>query len=238
MVVMSAAYIATLGVTAASCAGLVWTARRLSGRWTRWAERLLAMILLAVSIAWIVTSTTAVAWSWATSLPLPLCDVATLVAAAALWWRRPLLVELTYFWGLAGTLQALLTPDVNVGFPSMEFIEYVVAHAGIVAAALFLVVGERMAPRPWSAVRVYAITLAYTAVVGAVDAVTGGDYMFLRSPPEATTMLSVLGPWPWYIASAAGVAVVLLAGLDAPFWWQRRSGRGNGANAGRSGVGP
>jgi len=199
----------------------------------RWAERSLAVILLAVSIAWIVTTTTAAPWSWAYSLPLPLCDVATLVAVAGLWWKRPIWVELTYFWGLAGTLQALLTPDVNVGFPSLEFLEYVVAHAGIVVAALFLVVGERIAPRPKAAVKVYLITLAYTAVVGGVDALSGGDYMFLRHPPSAVTMLSVLGPWPWYIASAAGVAIVLLTALDAPFWRARRRSA-NSDDSGRS----
>ncbi|MDA8355852.1 MAG: TIGR02206 family membrane protein [Actinomycetota bacterium] len=219
---MSAAYLATLGATAVGSALLVWAARALPAPGVRWIERFLAVLLLAVSVAWIVTSTTQGAWSWATSLPLPLCDVATLVAAAALWWRRPTAVELTYFWGLAGTLQALLTPDVQVGFPSMEFLEYVLAHAGIVAAALFLVVGERIEPRQWSAAKVFAITLAYTGVVGAADAATGGDYMFLRHPPAATTLLSVLGPWPWYLVSAAGVAVVLLAALEAPFWWRRR----------------
>ncbi|MCL4312608.1 MAG: TIGR02206 family membrane protein [Actinobacteria bacterium] len=222
MPVFSTAYVVTLILTALSSVSLIWLVRRHPGSWTRWVERSLSLVLIAVSVTWIVTTTTAAPWSWAYSLPLPLCDVATLVAAAGLWWKRPIWVELTYFWGLAGTLQALLTPDVNVGFPSLEFLEYVIAHAGIVVAALFLVVGERMIPRPKAAGKVYLITLGYTAVVGGVDAVTGGDYMFLRHPPSAITMLSVLGPWPWYIASAAGVAVVLLVALDAPFWQTRK----------------
>ncbi|MHB1548742.1 MAG: YwaF family protein [Acidimicrobiales bacterium] len=228
MPVFSATYVVTLLATAACAAGLVLVGRRWPGRASRRAGRLLALVLMAVSVTWIVTTTTGAPWSWGSSLPLPLCDLATLVAAAALWWRRPILVELTYFWGLAGTLQALLTPDVQVGFPSLVFVEYVVAHAGIVAAALFLVAGERVAPRPGSPRRVYLITLAYTAFVGAVDAVSGGDYMFLRHPPAATTMLSALGPWPWYLVSAAGVAAVLLALLDAPFWWHRRQVRRQG----------
>ena len=226
MPVFSITYIITLILTVLSASSLIWLTRKHPGSWIRWVERSLSLLLVAVSVTWIVTTTTAVSWSWAYSLPLPLCDIATLVAAAGLWWKRPIWIELTYFWGLAGTLQALLTPDVNVGFPSLEFIEYVVAHVGIVVAALFLVVGEKIVPRPKSAGKVYLITLGYTAVVGVVDAITGGDYMFLRHPPSATTMLSVLGPWPWYIVSAAGVAIILLTALDAPFWRARKGWQG------------
>jgi hypothetical integral membrane protein (TIGR02206 family) len=148
--------------------------------------------------------------------------MAALVAAAACWWRLPVLVELTYFWGLAGTLQAVITPDLNAGFPHLVFFQYMVGHLGIVLAAVFLVVGLGIAPRPGAVLRVFAITLGYTGFVGLIDGLTGANYMFLRSPPGEWTLLRVLGPWPWYIASAAAVALVLLVALDAPFWRRRR----------------
>lgn len=222
MHVMSGAYLTTLAVTVAASVSLCVAARRSPGRWVVGADRALCLVLLAISGEWVWTTGVANRWSAAGSLPLALCDVATLVASAALWWRIPLLVELTWFWGLAGSLQSLITPDVHVGFPSAEFVEYVVAHAGIVVAALFLVVGQRLAPRQGAAPRIVGITAAYTALVGAVDALTGGDYMYLSGRPSSWTLLSVLGPWPWYVLSAAGVAVVLVTALDAPFWRQRR----------------
>ncbi|MHB8296494.1 MAG: TMEM164-related integral membrane acyltransferase [Acidimicrobiales bacterium] len=232
MPVLSAAYVTTLGVTAASCAVLVLIARRWPGRFTAWAGTALAAVLIGTTLMWFATTIVAAPFSPATSLPLALCDLVTLVAAAALLSRKPILVELTYFWGLAASLQSLLTPDVQVGFPSLEFMEYVLAHAAIVAAAVFLVAGQRIVPRPGAARRVYAITLAYTAFVGLGDWLTGGDYMYLRHPPAATTMLSVLGPWPWYLLSAAAVAAVLLAALDAPFWAKGRAGRAGGTPRG------
>jgi hypothetical integral membrane protein (TIGR02206 family) len=139
--------------------------------------------------------------------------------------RQRLLVEVTYFWGLAGSLQSLLTPDLKVGWPSLEFVEYVLAHAAIVCAALFLVVGQRLVPRHRAVVRVWLITLAYSGFVGIIDAVTGGDYMYLRQVPGTWTLLSVLGPWPWYIVSAAVVALVLFTLLDLPWRRTRRESR-------------
>ena len=175
---------------------------------------------------WIESTLNGQRFSAATSLPFALCDLATLIAAAALVTRVRVLVELTYFWGLAGTIQSLLTPDLNVGFPKLEFFEYVLAHAGIVCAALVLVVGERIQPGRRAVPRIFAITLGYSAVVGVIDWVTGGNYMYLRRPPGNWTLLSVLGPWPWYIGSAAGVAIVLFTLLDLPFWRSRSGSTG------------
>jgi hypothetical integral membrane protein (TIGR02206 family) len=102
----------------------------------------------------------------------------------------------------------------------------VVGHLGIVAAAVFLVVGLRITPRAGAVRRVLIVTAVYTAAVGLVDAATGANYMFLRQPPSNWTLLRLLGPWPWYIPATAGVAVVLVLVLDAPFRWRRHQRSG------------
>ncbi len=221
-VVSPGAYWGAVGVTALAIAGLCWAGGRRPGRWRAWLADALGLVLLADAVSFVVSEILAGSFSPRTDLPLALCDMAVLVAAAACLTRQDLLVEITWFWGLAGTLQGLLTPDLDVGFPHLAFFEYVVGHAGIVLAACFLVVGFGLHPRPRAAPRVFVLTLAYTALVGTVDGLAGANYMFLRQPPPEWTLLSVLGPWPWYIFSAAGVAVVLLTVLDLPFWPERR----------------
>jgi len=63
--------------------------------------------------------------------------------------------------------------------------------------------------------------------------------MYLAAVPTHGSLLSVLGPWPWYILSATGVAFVLLLILDAPFhrrglvrsnWAENRQRTRSGAN--------
>ena len=222
-VVSPVAYSTTVAIGAVVGASLCVEARRHRGRWRVWAARALGVALAADAVSFVLALVVQGTFSAKTSLPLPLCDVGALVAAAACWWRVPLLVELTYFWGLAGTLQAVITPDLNAGFPHLVFFQYMVGHLGIVVAALYLVVGMGITPRRYAVVRTFGITLAYTAFVGVVDAASGANYMFLRRPPSNWTLLRVLGPWPWYIASAAGVALLLLVALDAPFWRGRRA---------------
>jgi hypothetical integral membrane protein (TIGR02206 family) len=158
----------------------------------------------------------------ASALPLQLCDTAIFVAALALLLRTQLLIEVTYFWGLAGTIQALITPDLPQHFPSFPFFQYYLAHGGIVTAALFLVVGLGHWPRRDAVVRVLVVTLVFVLAVGAVDAATGSNYMYLRSKPASGSLLDLLGPWPWYLAWAALVGLALLVILDAPFRRLRR----------------
>ena len=215
-------YLAAVLIALAAGIALCVGARRKPGRWTVVVARLIALVLVSDAISFVVSELVAGTWSPKTDLPFALCDAAVLVAAAACWWRKPRLVELTYFWGLAGTLQAVITPDLNAGFPHLVFFQYLGGHLGIVLAALYLVIGLRIAPRPGSVATTFVITLAYTAFVGLVDALSGANYMFLRRPPGNWTLLKLLGPWPWYIVSAAGVALVLLAVLDLPFWFDRR----------------
>ncbi|HXX89503.1 MAG TPA: TIGR02206 family membrane protein [Acidimicrobiales bacterium] len=216
------AYWTFVALAAGGCVWLCLAARRRSHRWQLRVARSIGVVLLADAVVYSIGLAVAGTWSFSSSLPLALCNAAVLVAAAACWWQVPILVELTYFLGLAGTLQAIVTPDLSVGFPHLMFFEYLVGHVGIVAAALFLVVGMRIEPRRWAVVRVFVITACYTAFVGLVDGTTGANYMFLRQPPSEWTLLRLLGPWPWYTVSAAGVAVVLLLALNAPFWWRRR----------------
>ena len=204
----------------AACTG----GRRRPGPWRPWVARLLGAVLLGDAVSYVLALVVAGTFSARTDLPLALCNVAVLVAAAACFWRLPVLVELTWFWGLAGTLQAVITPDLDVGFPHLVFFQYMVGHLGIVLAALFLVIGMGIRPRPGAVLRVLAVTALYTGFVGLVDGLSGANYMFLRSPPANWTLLRLLGPWPWYTVSAAAVAVVLVTALDAPFWAGRRKG--------------
>jgi hypothetical integral membrane protein (TIGR02206 family) len=186
-------------------------------------------VLVADAVVFLVATLARDEWSVRRSLPLALCDVALVVAAAACWWpQRQLAVELTYFWGLAGTLQAVVTPDLGASFPELDFFMFVTGHLGIVTAAVFLVVGLRRRPRRGAVLRVFAITLAYTACVGIFNWLTDANYMYLARPPRRTSLISVLGPWPWYIATGTAVAALLMVLLDAPFWRDRRRQDGAG----------
>lgn len=217
----SAAHLVPVAATAVAAAALCAAARRWPGAWLGTVAKGMAVIIVLAELSWQPYLLVNGRWSAAIALPVQLCDVGGFVAAAALWWRKPLLVEVAYFWGLGGTLQALLTPDLRDHFPSFSYLQFYVTHGAIVVAALFLVIGLRLYPRPGAVRRIFLLTLGFAAVVGLVDVVTGGNYLYLRQIPPGGSLLSVMGPWPWYIATGIVVAFVALLILDAPFRFVR-----------------
>ena len=220
---LSAEHLLAITAIAAITAALVAAARLHPGPWTRAACIALAVILVAAEVGWwlYLATTGARGADLASALPLQLCDAAIFISALALVLRWQLLVELTYFWGLAGTIQAVITPDLPQHFPSFPFFQYYVAHGCIVAAALFLVAGLGRWPRRAALLRVIVITIAYAFLVGTIDALTGANYMYLRSKPASASLLDLLGQWPWYIAWASLIGAMLCFILDVPFRWLR-----------------
>jgi hypothetical integral membrane protein (TIGR02206 family) len=211
----SPAHIAAIAATAIAAALLAGGARRGGDRFAVPAGRALALVLVAAFGGEQLTYALRGEWSAQVNLPFQLTDAVTLVAAAALWRPAQLLVELTYFWALSASLQAVLTPDLGHDFPDVLFFTYFAAHSGAVAAACLLVFGDGRAPGRGAVARVYAITAAFAGCAAVATLATGGNYMFLRRKPAHGSLLDLMGPWPLYIAASAVLALVLFAALAA-----------------------
>ena len=183
-----------LGMLVVVAGVLCVAVRRAPGRWLDWVAAAIALAIVLAELSWQPYVLANHSWSAASSLPVQLCDVGGFVAAAALIWRQLLLVEIAYFWGLGGTLQALLTPDLRDPFPTFPYLQFYATHDLVVLAALFLIVGLGLHPRPGSVRRIFLLTLAFTAAIAIVDLVTGGNYMYLRRGPAGGSLLSLMGP--------------------------------------------
>jgi hypothetical integral membrane protein (TIGR02206 family) len=220
------AHLAVLALTVLIPAVLAWAVRRPGG--AAWRTP------LAVALAAVLVANQAVLafqgvrndLPWTDWAPLQLCDWVTFLCAAALLWRRQLLFELTYFWGLAGTFQAVLTPDLAYGFPHPYFFAFQIAHAGIVVAVLYLVLGLGCRPWPRSILRAFLWIQAYLVATALVNVAFGTNFGYLRAKPARASLLDLLGPWPWYIVSLEALALVLFTLLYLPFVladWRRTS---------------
>ena len=220
--VVSAAHAVAIGLTAAASVGLALFVRaRPSGPGVRAG---LAAFLLAGAIGYVVAEWwlgILSAWDF---LPLHLCDFAIFVAAFALLTRRQGAVELLWFWALTGTLLALLTPAVSGSFPEWRWLLYFAMHGGVIAAAVVLVLGCGIRPRPGAAWRAFGWTVLYAGVVAVVDLVSGANFLWLRAKPAQATLLDWLGPWPVYLVAAGAIGLAGFHLLALPFRAKRWSG--------------
>jgi hypothetical integral membrane protein (TIGR02206 family) len=156
--------------------------------------------------------------SWQQMLPLQLCDWGMVVVIVAMWSGSHRWFEVAYFWGIGGTLQAVLTPNLRFGFPDFRFLSFFISHSGIIIGVIFLMLTRRYRPRPMSILRVFAWSEFYFVVTFIADELTGYNYGFLLHKPEAFSILSFLSDWrPLYLVQMHFVALLFFIALYAPF---------------------
>ncbi len=155
---------------------------------------------------------------WRQMLPMQMCDWGMVVVIVAMWTASQRWFEVAYFWGIGGTLQAVLTPNLRYGFPDWRFISFFTSHSGIIVGVIFLMLTRRYRPYPMSIVRVWLWSEFYFVVTLAVDKFTGFNYGFLLHKPEAFSILSFLSDsWPLYLLQMHVVALLFFLVLYAPF---------------------
>ena len=149
-------------------------------------------------------------------MPLHVCGITVFAVVAMLVFRRQTAYEIAYFWGLVGATNAVVTPQLDIGYPQYRFFQYFIAHGGIVAAALFATWGLGMRPTGRSVLRVFVLLNVLAVVLIGVNLMLGSNYMFLCQPPLTKSPFFFL-PWPWYLLFLDGIALVLFYVLFIPF---------------------
>ena len=157
--------------------------------------------------------------TWQQALPFQLCDW-TMVAVIVACWNggRPRWLEVIYFWAIGGSLQAVLTPNLQFDFPDYRFLTFFIDHCCIVIGTAYLMVTRRFRPTLVSVWRTWLWSILYLFVTLAVDHITDVNYGFLLHKPEAFSILSYLSDSrPVYIFQLNLLALVFFAFLYLPF---------------------
>ena len=160
------------------------------------------------------------ALTWEYSLPLDLCSLVLILCFISLLCPNRFLIEAVYFLGLGGVPQALATPDLANGFPSVEFILFFWGHGASLATITFLIMSRDFRPGRHSILRMMMAVNFYALAIGTVDAVSGWNYGYLCRKPSAPSLLDYLGPWPWYLLSLELIALLTFLILCLP--WSKK----------------
>jgi len=209
-------HVFTLALIAAVAIVLPLLVRRLGPDAARSVALLLAALLLVQEVADVSLQLVRRGPS-VQLLPLHLCSLAVFVTAWMLVSRNPRVFEIAYFWALAGTTQALATPDLRMGFPDPAYVLFFTGHGLVIVGVLYGILALGLRPTGLSVLRVALITLALAVLVFGVNLALGTNFMYLMAKPAGASLLDWFGPWPWYWLGLAGVASVSFGLLYMPF---------------------
>lgn len=153
--------------------------------------------------------------TWDTALPLYPCPLASLLAPIVFRTKNQTLFDILFYWVFAGTLQAVITPEIKSTFPHYEYFYFWVCHGGLLAFLAVLIVAENRSPSKSGILTAFICLNALIAVAWLTNSLTGSNFFYLREKPVVPTLLDYLGPWPWYIL---GAQIVALTQFILSYW--------------------
>ncbi|MGB3260387.1 TIGR02206 family membrane protein [Paenisporosarcina sp.] len=176
-------------------------------------ERLFAVSLLGMDLAYYIWLFQSGRWSWSNSLPLELCSISLVLTIVLLWTGNKHVYDFVFYAGIGGALQAIATPVLDLSFPHFRYFHFFYTHAGIVLVALYFTWVKGYRPTFKGILKTMLALNVLLPIVFLINVLFDGNYMFLRSKPVNGSLLDFLGPYPWYIVSLEVVAFFIFVCL-------------------------
>jgi len=155
-------------------------------------------------------------WNIQQHLPVHLCSISYFMCVALLLNYKQWLAECLYYWGLAGGIHAMLTPEFTVGMEGYNFYAYFIDHGGLLLVIAYMIVHLNFRPRPRSWIWVLGYTQLVAIGVSVINYSVGANYMYLSAKPAVNNPF-VIGEWPYYIIILEAVAVLHFLAFYWPF---------------------
>jgi hypothetical integral membrane protein (TIGR02206 family) len=220
-------HLLALAIIFAVIAFLVWGWKTHDEESRRKARLWFAGTIFVVEISWHIWHLAHGSWILERHLPLHTCSLGLWGSIYMLLARSYRFYEIFFFLGIAGGVQALITPNAgDFGLPHFRAIQTLTSHALLVIAMIYMTTIEGFRPTWMSIVRTMIFANVYMLLVTGVNVLVGGNYMYTLHKPETASLLDMLGPWPWYLFYAEFVALALFILLYLPFALSDRRLRG------------
>jgi len=158
----------------------------------------------------------------ADNLPLSICNLFSLIAPLLFWQPNPRRFEIIYFFVLSGTLQAIITPDPDAGYPSYGFFKYWIVHGGLVVVVLHHLLAFKLYPRPQGILRTFMWLNIYILCLIPINLWLDANYFYMMNKPPNPSLLDFFGPWPIYILVTEVVAMGFFTLTYLPIYIARK----------------
>lgn len=129
-------------------------------------------------------------------LPISVCGWVAIFASYMLIGKSQTLFDICYFWALAGSIFALITPTVitYTGPTRFRYYQFWVEHLAAYVAIFYMIFVHKMRPNIKSFIRAYAgiIILAVIAYIANRLIGPGANYLFMARPEDTPSILDIL----------------------------------------------
>ena len=196
--------------------GILLLAKKLNKDQLELLAKVIGVILIARSILVNPYVANLKGWDIYNNLPLHLCGLSAIISGIIMFYRKQWMYECLYYWGIPGAFHAFLTPEFTQGTEGLLFLEYYIAHGGIILSALFCTLYLGFSPRKGSWWRIFLWTQLFLPIIGGFNWLIDANYMYICAPPIVDNPF-VIGDFPEHLIGLEIAGLLHFAIVYLPF---------------------
>jgi len=196
--------------------GILLLAKKLNKDQLELLAKVIGVILIARSILVNPYVANLKGWDIYNNLPLHLCGLSAIISGIIMFYRKQWMYECLYYWGIPGAFHAFLTPEFTQGTEGLLFLEYYIAHGGIILSALFCTLYLGFSPRKGSWWRIFLWTQLFLPIIGGFNWLIDANYMYICAPPIVDNPF-IIGDFPEHLIGLEIAGLLHFAIVYLPF---------------------
>ena len=157
---------------------------------------------------------------WSRLIPIHMCNLSTLFIGIFLLTKRRIFFEVSFFWGIGGGINALLTPDVPLTFPDPQYILFFFGHGLLLVCIVYACKALKNRPTLKSVKNGIYFSLAVLPIIYVINILIGppANYWYLGTKPAGSSVLDYFPDPPLHIPFLIIIGAVLFFVIYSPYW--------------------
>ena len=168
-------------------------------------------------------------YDFLSTLPLHLCNLASLFIAIFFISKIRFFFNLSFFWGISGVLMALTQPDYPYDFPHLHFILFNFNHALLLFSIFFAFITLKNIPDFKSyqdtifySIPIVLVVFSINLLINFLSKNTVANYMYLIEFPLGENLTRFMPDPPFHVLIFIPIALLLFSITYLPFYFKDR----------------
>jgi len=166
-------------------------------------------------------------YDFLSTLPLHLCNLASLFIAIFFISKIRFFFNLSFFWGISGVLMALTQPDYPYDFPHLHFILFNFNHALLLFSIFFAFISLKNIPDFKSyqdtifySIPIVLVVFSINLLINFLSKNTVANYMYLIEFPLGENLTRFMPDPPFHVLIFIPIALLLFSITYLPFYFK------------------
>ena len=184
-----------------------------------------ALLISEMSYYWRLIAMPSLGANPVDNLPISVCGWVAIFASLMVIGKSQTLFDICYFWALAGTTFALITPTVitYTGPTRFRYYQFWAEHLLGYVAIFYMIFVHGMRPTKRSVLKAYGALVVLAGIAYFANSMIGpgANYLFMAKPEDTPSVLDILPPNFALRIAVMAAAVTALFGLAYLPWYIR-----------------